>query len=145
MDILKLEEPISIHADFFDLGGNSLLAGVVQGRMRTELNLLDLPATLILEQRTISDVAEFINADSLQQMQRSRSLIRKAWLSGHGDTTKKHLLKSASTFLHRNLLEHLNAEDMDLKQRLSAPPEQAKMPFFVYCILQYFILAIVVC
>ncbi|KAG1667307.1 hypothetical protein FOA52_005066 [Chlamydomonas sp. UWO 241] len=61
---LKLESPVDPAADFFELGGTSLLAGAVSSRIRSEapLKLSMFPATVIFNSRTVENVAACIMA-----------------------------------------------------------------------------------
>ena len=59
-------QPISVDADFFRIGGNSLLAGKVISRLRLAF-AVELPFTSIFQQRTIADMALFIQSKLQQQ------------------------------------------------------------------------------
>lgn len=64
MQVFQLQ-PISVDADFFRIGGNSLLAGKIISRLRSAFSV-ELPFTSIFQHRTIGDMALFIQA-KLQQ------------------------------------------------------------------------------
>ena len=51
--------PISTSMDFFAMGGNSLLAGKVVGRLRSTFGV-ELPFNAVFEQRTIASQASHI-------------------------------------------------------------------------------------
>src|SRR5262249_32934247 len=57
--VLKMEA-VGIHDNFFDLGGNSLLATQVISRMRKAFQM-DIPLRSLFEWPTIADLAEKIN------------------------------------------------------------------------------------
>jgi len=54
-------QPISVDADFFKIGGNSLLAGKIITRLRSAFSV-ELPFTSIFQHRTIGDMALFIQS-----------------------------------------------------------------------------------
>jgi acyl carrier protein len=56
-------EPIGIHDDFLDLGGDSLLGIRVVGRLRQVLNA-DLAPDLLFEAPTVAEIASLVSRDS---------------------------------------------------------------------------------
>ena len=58
--VLKLEK-IGVHSDFFELGGNSLLAARVLSRLNRMLDT-QLPIRMLFEARTVATLAETIAA-----------------------------------------------------------------------------------
>ena len=59
-EVLKLEQ-VGIYDNFFDLGGNSLLATRINSRLRQTFEL-DLPLRSIFEKPTIMAISEYIQA-----------------------------------------------------------------------------------
>ena len=59
-EVLKLEK-IGVHSDFFELGGNSLLAARVLSRLNRMLDT-QLPIRMLFEARTVATLAETIAA-----------------------------------------------------------------------------------
>lgn len=71
MDVLKEVmgvEQVSIYDDFFEIGGNSLVASQAVSRMRDVLEM-DLPVQLLFEKRTIADLAEEIERRLLEEIE----------------------------------------------------------------------------
>ena len=64
VQVFQLQQ-ISVDADFFRIGGNSLLAGKIISRLRSAFSI-ELPFTSIFQHRTIADMALFIQS-KLQQ------------------------------------------------------------------------------
>ena len=77
-EVLKLEQ-VGIYDNFFDLGGNSLLATRINSRLRQTFEL-DLPLRSIFEKPTIVAIAEYIQAIQItiqQQNPNTRTTGRK--------------------------------------------------------------------
>ena len=66
-------QPISVDADFFMIGGNSLLAGKVVSRLRRAF-AVDLPFTVIFQERTVTAMAAYLEAhgDTAQRSEHGR-------------------------------------------------------------------------
>merc|ERR1719440_1733085 len=68
--VLESEAPISVEADFFEVGGNSLMAGKLIAAMRKQLKV-PLSVAVIFSHRTVADMATLIapqvDEDKLQQ------------------------------------------------------------------------------
>ena len=56
--VLNRSDPISIHADFLSLGGNSLLAGRVTTQVRKQTGCLKLSSTAMYKHPTIEKISE---------------------------------------------------------------------------------------
>lgn len=140
VEVLTLDVPISIHANFFTLGGNSLKAGMVQARIRDALELKTLPSNALFVNPTIFLLAEFLRQEEVQG--RSVDSFKYAWLAGRGRSSAS-LLKRASTFLNKKMLHNLNAEDPDLSNRLGPLPGSTRLPFPLYIVFQYLLLVLV--
>ena len=64
--VLQQSEPISVHANFFELGGNSLSTGAVCSRVCQELALeQDVPAAWLFSYQTIRALADKISEEIL--------------------------------------------------------------------------------
>lgn len=61
-EILHYPDDISVEANFFELGGNSLQAGILSSRLRVHFDIDSLPATLVYQKKTIRGMAESIDA-----------------------------------------------------------------------------------
>ena len=57
--MLDSEAPISVEADFFEVGGNSLMAGKLIAAMRKQLKV-PLSVAVIFSHRTVADMATLI-------------------------------------------------------------------------------------
>lgn len=71
MDVLKEVmgvEQVSIHDDFFEIGGNSLVASQAVARMREVLDM-EIPIQLLFEKRTIADLAKEIERMLLEEIE----------------------------------------------------------------------------
>ena len=139
MDVLGLEDEnsVSLTSNFFSLGGNSLKAGVALARIRQTLSIPDIPATALFDQPTVAGLASLIETHA--SLDAHHSSLLSAWLVGRPSGSVKNLLRQASTFVHRRLLAHLSAEDVDLGKRIGNPPGPAPWPFPypLYLLLQY--------
>ncbi|KAK9856141.1 hypothetical protein WJX84_010553 [Apatococcus fuscideae] len=60
------QKPISVDADFFQIGGNSLSAGKVVSRIRNIFNI-NCPFTTIFQDRTIERLAQFVEVALTQK------------------------------------------------------------------------------
>ena len=69
--VFQLQQ-ISVDADFFRIGGNSLLAGKIISRLRSAFSV-ELPFTSIFQHRTIADMALFIQSKLQQNPSRAGS------------------------------------------------------------------------
>lgn len=72
MQVFQLQQ-ISVDADFFRIGGNSLLAGKIISRLRSAFSV-ELPFTSIFQHRTIADMALFIQSKLQQNPSRPGSV-----------------------------------------------------------------------
>ncbi|MEL6461118.1 MAG: amino acid adenylation domain-containing protein [Cyanobacteria bacterium J06621_15] len=70
-EVLKLEQ-VGIYDNFFDLGGNSLLATRINSRLRQAFEL-DLPLKSIFEKPTIIEMSEYIQAIQITIQQQKPS------------------------------------------------------------------------
>lgn len=62
--------PISVHANFFQLGGNSLRAGAVCSRIRNAMQLQQpIPLTWIMQHQTIASLAAKLAEEELESSQ----------------------------------------------------------------------------
>lgn len=59
-DVLELPS-VDVHDDFFDLGGNSIAAARITGRLREELAMPVLPLMLIFEHSTVVELAHAVD------------------------------------------------------------------------------------
>jgi acyl carrier protein len=73
-EILKVT-PIGIHDDFFALGGDSLLATRLIFKTRSALHV-EIPVRTIFEARTISRLAEYIEATSQAEAEEAERIAR---------------------------------------------------------------------
>jgi acyl carrier protein len=73
-EILKVT-PIGIHDDFFALGGDSLLATRLIFKTRSALHV-EIPVRTIFEARTISGLAEYIEATSQAEAEEAERIAR---------------------------------------------------------------------
>ena len=71
-EVLKIDK-VGIYDNFFDLGGNSLLATRINSRLRQTFEL-DLPLRSIFEKPTIMAIAEYIQAIQITIEQKNASI-----------------------------------------------------------------------
>lgn len=64
MDVLEIEEPVSIDANFFEIGGSSLNAGMVAARLRKAFKKENIGNDLIFKEKTIGNIARAIGDHS---------------------------------------------------------------------------------
>jgi Phosphopantetheine attachment site len=81
--VLQHNEPISVHANFFELGGNSLSTGAVCSRVCRELALeQDVPAAWLFTHQTIRALADKISEEILQSSAAARTPLLPTISSG---------------------------------------------------------------
>lgn len=66
-EIMGIEQ-VSVYDDFFEIGGNSLVASQAVARMRDVLDM-ELPVQLLFEKRTIADLAEEVERRLLEEIE----------------------------------------------------------------------------
>lgn len=72
--VLQHSEPISVHANFFELGGNSLSTGAVCSRICQELALeQDVPAAWLFTHQTIRALADKVSQEILHPSSSART------------------------------------------------------------------------
>lgn len=121
MEILGLEDEVSVTLDFFHAGGSSLRAGILTARLRTELSLPFLPATMIYTAKTIRAMAETV----------------QGMIESNAAKSKKRLnAEQASQG------PHLSADDIVLEMLASQSVPRLKLPYWLYLIVQYVMLSL---
>jgi acyl carrier protein len=65
-DVLGLER-VSVHGNFFELGGDSLLATRLAFQVRKVFEI-ELPLTVLFQHPTVADLASLIEEDLARQM-----------------------------------------------------------------------------
>ena len=122
MEILGLQDEVSVTLDFFHAGGSSLRAGILTARLRAELSLPLLPATMIYTSKTIRAMAEAIQKKIDEEADKSKPNSKKRLLGG-------------------NHAPHLSADDVVLEMLASQTVPRLKLPYWIYLILQYIMLS----
>ncbi len=79
-EVLGTSEPFGVHHNFFDLGGNSLLAARILVRLREALRV-ELPLVTFIESATIAELAEALAEAEPRpgQVEKIARLCRKVW------------------------------------------------------------------
>ena len=116
-EVLGYRDDISVTANFFQLGGNSLKAGVLSSKMRSHFNIPHLPATIVYNSKNIRCIGAAIDALKTQESS----------LSGLAASTSDEKRIEA---------------DKELSSTLGQVISQAKLPFWLYLPIQYIMLSI---
>jgi amino acid adenylation domain-containing protein len=115
--VLGCRDEISALANFFQLGGNSLKAGVLSSKMRSHFNIPHLPATIVYHNKNVKCISAAIDA----LMSSEPSLLGL----------------EASTFDEKRI-----EADKEISSTLGQVVSQTKLPFWLYLIIQYVMLSI---
>lgn len=116
-EVLGCRDDISVTANFFQLGGNSLKAGVLSSKMRSHFDMTHLPATIVYNKKTVRCISAAI--DALRSQESS--------LSGLAASTSDDKRIEA---------------DKELSSTLGQVVPQTKLPFLLYLLIQYIMLSI---
>ena len=143
-DVLGLDVPISAGADFFAIGGSSLQAGLVNGRIRHELNIPTLPGTAIFSNQTVALLSAFITEHAAtmepafsQGRRRSGRLF--GGISQRFSTMKVALsrLDTVRAFAEQFMARrNINARQNDAQKRVQAIPK-TQLWYALYIFIQY--------
>lgn len=115
-------EPISCSANFFQIGGNSLLGVMLASRLQSSLQI-QVPAAQLFISRTISELASFVS-----QCQHSPSDDSPSCGQAVGATPPPQLTAAQKA---RGVYCTLNQEVMVLSHQLCPRPSAFSMPFAV--------------
>lgn len=116
-EILHYPDDISVEANFFELGGNSLQAGILSSRLRVHFDIESLPATLVYQKKTIRGMAQSI------------------------DVLKHQQDASSATHAAVKPTDRLQA-DKELFLASSEVVPTPAIPYWIYMILQYIMLSL---
>jgi acyl carrier protein len=139
MQVLNIDDPISVTSDFFAVGGNSLRIGPVSAFIRNELGIT-LPATAIFNHSTIRRLAKFIeelsDKDSSGNQRNLRSTTVASLRSMVLSDERNPLLNRARTFIKRAEVTLLSAESTRLAELMPEPVRATRLPRPAYMGLQ---------
>ncbi|MEL7246312.1 MAG: phosphopantetheine-binding protein, partial [Cyanobacteria bacterium J06573_2] len=111
-------QPIGIQDDFFDLGGNSLMATSMIAEIE---NLFDkkFNQAIFFQAPTIQQLAELVSQEEIV----SESIVK---INSHGSKTPLFIISNTS-FLYQEMIEHLDAEQpiYIIKEELTKASEMA--------------------
>ena len=132
-DVLGVQD-ISIHADFFHLGGDSLKAGLITSRLRQAFGV-DVPGLVVFKFKTIASLAEAV--DQVAKDGSSLAAFRNLNLTdATGIVLPKHLSNISSTKEDVNLSEGVPAsygqEQMLVIQKLMPQTTAYSLPMALY-------------
>ncbi|KAI3432787.1 hypothetical protein D9Q98_010372 [Chlorella vulgaris] len=127
MDVLGITDPISIDADYFDIGGSSIKAGIINARIRKYMELDELPGNLILTNRTIRKVALALSAGGGQKELRATPTRMLA-----GRATKRVF---GSLAVENALAARMNATDLELGQHMPHAVPLTRLPYALYMVV----------
>ena len=119
-EVLELER-ISCSANFFQIGGTSLLAVMLASRMQTAFGL-QVPASQIFTSKTISELAEFVSQSSPVSSSNAGS--------NQQPVISNERLSAAQKA--QGVYCTLNQEVMILSHQLASRPSAFSMPFFFF-------------
>jgi amino acid adenylation domain-containing protein len=126
-DVLSLRDEVSVTADFFRVGGNSLRAGVLAASIRSALQLPRFPASAVYRCKTVRALAEL--ADELRA-----GLDTGA--AGDGTASMKHAATSCAG------ANALRADAVKLELPAGWVLKPTRLPYWAYLIVQYVMLAL---
>lgn len=115
MDVLGIEEPISITANFFEIGGSSLNAGMVAAKLRKAFNKENIGNDLIFKEKTIGNIARAIGDHSGASRWRKDPTKNKI-----GDQTKRALRLAPNMKRQQEFAARKNASELFFGLKSSA-------------------------
>ena len=142
MDVLQIQQPISVLADYFQIGGSSLQSGRIIARIRHVLEIGDVPATLIFDHPSIREfsTALLLLADGDQDARRSAQLRSTTvpLAATTSATTTKILMRAMSKINrprgHRQVI--LSAESTKMADYITHPVPKTYLSYILYMLLQ---------
>jgi hypothetical protein len=141
MDCLEFEDPISVTADYFAIGGTSLKTGIINAAIRQELDIKDIPGMLINNHPTIRSLA--IELQKLIAGTETRApLLRSTTLLRRFSTIFRHQAGTARTFERPPEMVHLSAESVRVAEVMAYPVPETRLPYKLYMVLQLIFCAV---
>jgi acetyltransferase-like isoleucine patch superfamily enzyme len=131
--LLLPEEEISVEADFFTVGGNSLKAGILTSHLRSTLNMPRLQATTVYTGKSVRGMAALIEKTNEEEF-----LNREKMSKGSNSILKRLTNKASSK--PSSIILHPHADDVKLELLSSENP--TRLPYWAYLILQWIMLAL---
>lgn len=131
--LLIPEEEISVQADFFSVGGNSLKAGILTSHLRSTLNMPRLQATTVYTGKSVRGMAALI-----EKSHEGDILRRENDLKGSNSILQRLTIKAPSKAT--TIVLHPHADDVRLE--LLSVESPTRLPYWAYLILQWLMLAL---
>lgn len=108
MDVLGIEEPISVTINFFEIGGSSLNAGMISAKLRKAFDKEDIGNDLIFKEKTIRNIASAIEGPSAALKWRRHATRNKL-----GQATRKFLDIKDLSERQQEFAARKNASELD--------------------------------
>ncbi len=141
MDCLEFEDSISVTADYFAIGGTSLKTGIINAAIRQELDMKDIPGTLINNNPTIRSLA--IELQKLIAGTETRDpLLRSTTLLQRFSTIFRHQAGTTRIFERTSEMVHLSAESVRVAEVMAYPVPETRLPYQLYMLLQLILCAV---
>lgn len=137
MDALKIDENISVMADFFAIGGSSLHSGAINAKVRHAFDINDIPATLIFDNPTIrafSIAIALLNEGD--EGERQTAMLCSTSLLPFTNKTTRLLLRAQTSKFKKAPPVMLSAESTKMANIITQPVTPTKLPYFIYMLLQ---------
>lgn len=142
MECLGFDDPISIIADYFAIGGTSLKTGAINAAIRNQLRLDDVSATLIYDNPTIKQLAAALenlveSSATTNRSERLRSTTLRRRMSTFFRKVPLVPLPERARQMEEEVdTVHLSAESVHLAEYMPRPVPPTSLPYGAYMLLQ---------
>ena len=147
MDCLEFEDPISVTADYFAIGGTSLKTGIIAAAIRQELDIKELPGTLISNHPTIRSLALALEklvdgTNSQEPLLRRTTLLARFSTIFRRQSSSAAAASTAMGLMQRAKVLHLSAESVRIADVIPHPVPSTSLLYPIYMAAQLTLCAI---